>query len=209
MSSYEPARTAFAELHTALGADKDLHHDVSECFRLLLTRYNTQIYENRHVVGAAAERLIGAVFNALGKTHKGLGVHVRRFDILIGDVPLSVKGSFRGKRSAFRLVNTMGESEKTEWNEATVFVVSGLGIGYADPDLLPAVTRRAKDVLLLPYRPLASLWKDNPKLLFRMDIPTSREDKEGSDIASRLVVDEILRYGMRKLKPFDKRTHED
>ncbi|CAN5855396.1 hypothetical protein BH11PLA1_BH11PLA1_12750 [soil metagenome] len=205
---YEPARLAFCELASALKRESELHTDVFRCLELLLTRYNTQIYENRFIVGGVAERIIGAAFVALGKTTKSLGVHVTRSDISVGDVKLSVKGSFRPNPRDIRLVNVMGDSILATWDEPTIFVISGLGIGYADPALLPNSTRRASDAITLPMRPLKDLWETNPALLYPMNLPYSLNDKASSDIASRIVADEILRYS-KKLKPFDTRTHED
>lgn len=145
---------------------------------------------------------------ALGKARKLAGVHVTRHDICVGGVNLSVKGSFRPRPATIRLVNVMGGSAGAAWHEPTIFVVSRVGIGYADPLLLRSRTRRERDAILLPYRELAALWAGSPALLFPADLPYSRDDKEGSDIASRIVADEILRYA-KKLAPFDPRTHED
>lgn len=205
---YLPARTAFADLLAALRKDKELHDDVYRCFDLLLTRYNTQIYENRFIVGGVAERIIGAAFVAMGKVSKASGVHVTRTDICIGDVKLSVKGSFRPRPTNIRLVNVMGDSASAVWDEPTIFVISQLGIGYADPALLPDSTTRAKDAIVLSMKPLLALWKSKPEYFLSMNLPYSLDDKSKSDIASRIVADEILRYSKR-LKPFDKRTHED
>ncbi|HMN40968.1 MAG TPA: hypothetical protein PKE29_08990 [Phycisphaerales bacterium] len=207
-SKYQPARDAFAALSTSLRDDGILRDDVEASFTLLLTRYNTQIYENRFLVGGVAERIIAATLVAMGKAAKNHGVRVSRTDICVGDVSLSIKCSFRPRPGNIRLVNVMGDSSGAEWSEPTIFVISKVGIGYADPDLLPNATTRAKDAITLPTRPLFDLWANDPSLLFDMDLPYSREDQDGSDVASRVVADEIFRYA-KKLKPFDKRTPEE
>lgn len=206
-SRFAPARLAFESLRAGLDGDAELRNDVGQCLNLLLTRYNTQIYENRFIVGGVVERIIGAAYVALGKSNKATGVHVTRTDICVGDISLSVKGSFRPRPTTMRLVNVMGDSINANWDEPTIFVFSEIGIGYADPELLPNATKRAQDAILLPVRPLFDLWRASPEFLFPMSIPFSRNEKEGSDIASRIVADEILRYS-KKLRPFDARTHE-
>ena len=203
-SAFTQAREAFQAFALALRTNAELFGDVESAFRLLLTRYNTQIYENRFLVGGVAERIIAATFVAMGKTAKNHGVEVTRTDICVGGVNLSVKGSFRPRPSSIRMVNVMGASEAAAWKEPTVFVISARGIGYADPELLPGATTRARDVVQLPTRHLFTLWDTNPSLFIRMGLPFSRDDVAGSDIASRVVADEIFRY-TTILKPFDKR----
>jgi hypothetical protein len=205
---FEPGRLAFAALRGAFEIDAALKADVSRCLELLLSRYNTQIYENRFVVGGVTERIIAAAFLAMGTKSKATGVHVTRTDISVGGANLSVKGAFSERSTTIRLVNVMGNSANAKWDESTIFVVSGLGIGYADPQLLPNTTRRTKDAIVLSRTPLKRLWLERPEYLYPLEIQFSRADKEGSDIASRLIADEILRYAKR-LKPFDLRSHED
>jgi hypothetical protein len=207
-SAFTSAFTAFIELKSALAIDDELRTDVQTALRNLLTRYNTQIYENRFIVGGVAERIVAATFVALGASVKRLGVNVTRSDISIGDTKFSVKGSFRPGSRSIRLINVMGDSKDAAWDEPTIFIISGRGIGYADPSMLPGKTKRAKDVIELPSKPLFELWQARPELLFAMDIPFSLEDRDRSDIASRIVADEILRY-TKRLKPFDTRLAED
>lgn len=160
-------------------------------------------------MGGVAERIIAATFVAMGKIAQMHGVVVTRTDILVGkDLHISVKGSFRPKHRTVRMVNVMGESKEASWQEPTVFVISGIGIGYADPDYLPNATTRSSDVIELSQKLLGGLWEETPSLLIPMSIPFSRDDKTGSDVASRIVADEIFRYTTR-LKPFDKRNPWD
>lgn len=207
-SIFADARAAFLALRTGLEEDAELANDLQRCLELLLTRYNTQIYENRFLVGGVVERIIAAVFVALGDRARTVGVEVTRTDIQVGGCSLSVKGSFRPRPTTIRMINVMGDSRDTVWNEPTIFVVSKVGIGYADPDLLPGATSRAADAVSLKVSRLLALWSSSPALLFPVELPYSRDQKEGSDVASRIVADELLRYTTR-LRPFDRRTPSD
>lgn len=202
---WDSPRTAFHALRSNLEADSELAGELKQCLTLLLTRYNTQIYENRFLVGGVVERIIAAVFVALGDRARTVGVEVTRTDIHVGGCSLSVKGSFRPKPRTIRLINVMGNSPDALWKEPTIFVISKCGIGYADPGLLPSATIRAADALELKVRPLLDLWEAQSKYFIPIDLPYSRDQKEGSDVASRIVADELLRYTTR-LRPFDRRT---
>lgn len=208
MTHFADSRAAFGRLSFGLRNDPELADEVLRSFVLLLSRFNTAIRENRFIVGGVAERIIAAAFREIGDPSSNAGVEVTRTDIWVGGARFSVKGSFQPKRSSIRLVNVMGSAPNAAWEEGTIFVLAGMGIGYADPDLLPDRTRRRTDVIELPTRPLYDLWRDQPDLLVQMNIPAARDDVEGSDIASRVIADEILRY-MRRLKPFDPRSPRD
>lgn len=203
-SRFAPARRAFALLSASLRNDPELKGEVEEAFRLLLTRFDTTVYENRFVVGGVAERIVAATFVAIGQPAVTEGVVVTRTDIKAGDANLSVKGVFRRAYSV-RLVNVMGKSTRAAWNEGTIVVLTGVGIGYADPDLLPDATKRVGDALVLPLKPVKALWQRNPDLLLQLAIPMSRADMQNSDVPSRLVADEIFRY-LKRLRPFDPRS---
>jgi hypothetical protein len=208
MSRFEPARLAFAQLADALGEQRDLRGDVERAFEFLLSRYDTKIYENRFIVGGVTERIIGATFVAMGRKFSNIGVRSTALDLSIDGTPLSVKGSFKPGHKDIRMVNVMGNSAAAAWEQATVFVIANVGIGYADPDLLTRATTRAKDAVILKTSKLLEFWEKNPKYLAKIQIPFSRSDIHGSDVASRVVADEILRYGMKRLKPLDTRTPE-
>lgn len=209
MKRYQCGQAAFAVLKDALETDADLRDDVEKAFDLLLSRYNTRIYENRFLVGGVAERIIAAAFAALGHEATKTGVKVTRTDLKVLDSDLSVKGAFKPKTRDIRLINTMGNTSKPIWDEPTIFIASGLGIGYADPTLLPEKTRKLKDALVIRFSELCEFWESSPSHFVGMNIPFSRVDIEGSDVASRAVADEIFRYKMKKLQPFDKRTPLD
>ncbi len=205
MSRYAQARAAFQVLASALRDDAEIRHEVEECFRLLLTRYSTSIRENRFIVGGVAERIIAAAFVAMGHQASNTGVLVTRADIFVNGANLSVKSVFQRGPSSVRLVNVMGESSSAQWLEPTIFVISGKGIGYADPDMITNGTRRSRDAIELPMRLLRGHWEASPQYLVQVTIPHALQDESRSDVASRTVADEILRY-TKRLRPFDPRT---
>jgi hypothetical protein len=206
MKGFEAGRKAFTVLRSQLLSDAVLAEELARSINMVLSRYNTQIYENRFLVGGSVERLIAAAFAAIGEPARTVGVSVTRTDLLVQDTHLSVKGVFRPKAAEIRLINTMGNSTGTAWNEPTIAVVSGLGIGYLDPGLLPDSTKRSKDAIAIPLKTVKQFWTEHERWRVTMPIEHSREDKVGSDVASRAVVDEILRYNFRRLRPFDSRS---
>lgn len=208
MSEFDQAREAFSLLAHALRTEEDLRSDVERAFEFLLARFNTRIYENRFIVGGVTERIISAAFVALGQRATNCGVRVTRTDIAVGDTSISIKGVFKPGHREVRVVNVMGDSTDARWNEPTIFVLAGIGIGYADPNYAPKATKRAKDAVILPLKSIMTLWSENPKLIVQLNIPFSRTDVETSDVASRVIADEIFRYGMKRLRPFDQRTPE-
>jgi hypothetical protein len=209
VSHFAPQRALFAKLKGALERESDLRDDVLRAFELLLSRYDTRIRENRFIVGGVCERLIGATFVALGCSFKNVGSTDAGFDLNIDGVSLSIKGSFKSGNRDIRLTNVMGSSKKAQWKEPTVFVFSNLGIGYADPEVLPKATKRASDAVILKSASLKAFWTKSPQWLCELPIPTSRSNPDISDVASRIVADEILRYNFKRLRPLDQRRIND
>lgn len=204
MSNYDSARAAFHLLAHALRSDHEIRHEVEECYRLLLTRYSTSIRENRFIVGGVSERIIAAAFVALGHAAANTGVLVTGSDISVNGAELSVKSIFQQSPRSVRLVNVMGSSSEARWSEPTIFVISSVGIGYADPSLIPTGTRRTGDAIELPLRYVRELWSADSQWLVPVTLPYALQDESRSDVASRSVADEILRY-TRRLRPFDPR----
>ncbi|RMG87595.1 MAG: hypothetical protein D6712_05385 [Chloroflexi bacterium] len=200
-NSFVTENEVFSHLANALRKDVDLRYDLELAFKMLLSRYATSIYENRFIVGGVAERFIAATFLAIGKNVLSYGDLQQGADLQVDDAIFSIKGSFSGSRD-IRLINVLGDSELAKWQHATIFIISGKGVGYADPDLLPNCTKRVKDAVVLNLYHVYNLWENEPKLLVNIDIPQSRRDASGSDVASKVVADEILRDSrMKRLRP--------
>lgn len=191
---FENERGAFAAFRGGMEKNAQLRDEYLAATRAAVGRYNTSIYENRFVVGGVIERLTAAALRAAGVSARIVGAETVGVDIsLAGCGALSVKAQLTANRSGYRLINTMGEST-TAWTDATIFIAAGEGIGYGDPDLIGGAVVRRKDVVVLPWKPLSQMWRQNPGYFIRMDIPTKPSAPAGeSRIASETIASELVR----------------
>ncbi len=98
----------------------------------VIERYNPTIHENRFVAGGAAEFFTWALLRSVDID---CAYDAKSGAILLPENGrLSIKSSFRGPTNV-RLINQMGRG-KREWKTATLFVISGEGIVYGDPDMV-------------------------------------------------------------------------
>jgi hypothetical protein len=87
----------------------------------------------------------------------------------------------------------MGGSGATAvWDHATIFIVVGIGIGYADPDLTSRGLVARSDVLVLKTDTLRELWAANPMYLIACDVPAKPDDSGLSRVASDVVAQDIM-----------------
>src|SRR3990172_8976444 len=133
---YEQERAIFRRFKTELERNEVLRREVESAIEALLSEYNTTLHENRFVVGGVLEHIIGAAMRAAGIEATNVGKFNPRIDISApGAEGFSVKGGFTGA-GPIRLINVLGEGVGGGWQEATIFVLTGIGIAYADPELL-------------------------------------------------------------------------
>ena len=187
-------RRTFEHLANACASDPSLEEAYTSALSDIHERYNTTIRENRFVVGGAVETFTLALLRACGISAQPAGEESVSIDIhLAGNTGISIKSQFTSSRSAFRLINTLGDSS-SEWQTATIFLVAGIGIGYADPDLLPDSSYRLSDAVMLPWAPLQTLWNDHPRWLHPMNIPFKSPTVETgrSLVASYAIAHEVL-----------------
>ena len=176
---------------------KDNLKEYKDAITELHSRYNTTIHENRFVVGGAVKLFTVALLRSVGIDAKPCGNKAVAGDIILPtELPtekmLSVKGHFTGKKGEIRLVNTMGDGSRTEWNTATLFIVSGKGIIYGDPTMVDDNDIiRKKDAITLKYRAVEELYKNN---CIAANIPHKRPSKQAgsSQRASVAVAKQIL-----------------
>jgi hypothetical protein len=188
------ARSCFGRFRIALQSRAALRLDVEQAFAGLLGRYSTSIRENRFVVGGVAEIILGTALAAAGIPTVAVGHDAREADLLLmGTVRVSVKASLQASHGAIRLINVLGTSADTTWDVPLLVIASGLGVGYADPVLLPEATRRRPDVLELPFGRLRALWRAQPEYLCGMSVPVALQDPARSEVASRALAREIIR----------------
>lgn len=198
---YNSERLTFETLKKGVESDSILKTDIEDAFSSVLTRYATRIYENRFLVGGVCEVILISALRATGVQAVDCAIQDDRYDISIPNGQFSVKGHFSQGTSDIRLINVLGNSSNSEWDVGTIFVIAGLGIGYADPDLLPNSTHRVSDAVVLRYQKLIKFLSDHGQFLIACQIPYTLKDTKNSELASRTVAREILK-NTQKLKDF-------
>lgn len=167
---------------------------------ILLNNYNTTIYENRFLVGGALEVFTILLLQEAGIPAQPYGDETADGDIILPRRKLlSVKGSFTQRTHSIRLINTMGDTMPV-WNTATLFVLSGVGIVYGDPQMIEPNEdlTKSKDALLLNSHGLKKIMADQ-KNIFPMPIPTKpdstltqRSLKASAAVAKQIIIEERL-----------------
>lgn len=199
MSRFMSERRAWARLreHCPPAAKREYELAVST----LIERYNTAIYENRFTVGGAVELLTYALLQSAGI---GCSPHADQStggDLLLPKgQKISLKSVFRGGAQNVRIMNKMGTG-KREWNIATLFVVSEVGIVYGDPDMVDNAHIQDKgDGLNLHKRGLAALIA-NPANVLAMEIvrKPGTEMTANSQKASTTLVKNVLQEMQSKI----------
>ena len=191
-SMYIPHRRIYLQFRQGLEYSPDVLDELLRAIGVLISEYGTSVRENRFIVGGGTERIIATAMRCVGireASARGLGANEE--DIVVGNSHISVKASFTGGRQQIRLINTLGASE-SRWDTATIFVLANIGIGYADPDLLPDADRRTIDAVVLPRAPLDNLHANDPQWLLRCDVPVNPKDASQMRAASEAVTTEIL-----------------
>lgn len=204
IQNFSAERTAFRQFKQAVENDKVLKSDIEIALKELLGRFATTIYENRFVVGGALEVIMVAALRAAGIDATDVGAQEERLDIRIPNGGFSIKGHFSGSGN-IRLINVLGDSEQANWNEATLFVLHGVGIGYADPELLSSVgaIQRTSDAIVIRYSALRAFFGDHPEWLIECEVPQSVQDKDASELVSRAIARQILARTQKLHKALD------
>ena len=191
---FEKERELFREFHSALESNPVFLDEFLGACSAVNQRYNTAIFENRFIVGGVVEQLLGAAMRGVGIEIDNVAKTSRGVDLFAPtlNVGLSVKAQFK-RGPEFRLVNTMGGSGATAvWDHATIFIVVGIGIGYADPELASSGLVARSDVLVLKLEALKELWTANPRYLIECDVPAKPDDSGLSRVASDVVAQDIM-----------------
>lgn len=197
---FEEERNVFRAMKETLSADAVIRREVEDAFQRLLGDYSTKIRENRFVVGGAAEVIVCAAIRATGIQATDNTLSSTGGDIsLPSGCQLSLKGVFSRSVSSIRIVNVLGASTDAAWNHATIFMVSGRGLLYADPELLPDCASRKSDAVVLPYKALRQFADSHKEWTIDLEVPFSLQDESKSRLTSRTVAFEILR-GLPRLR---------
>ena len=192
--TFDVERQLFGEFKAGIEKKPMVLDEFLAACRAVNVRFDTAIYENRFIVGGVVEQLLGATMRAVGcdidnvaKTSRGVDLSSPTLD-----VGFSVKAQFK-RGPEIRLVNTMGGSGATaEWTHATIFVIVGTGIGYADPGLITSGLVPRSDVLTLRTSALADFWSTQSGFLIECDVPTKPEKSSHTRVASDVVAQDIM-----------------
>ena len=203
-SNFDSARSLFSSFRERLLHDKELQSAFEAAISMLRASYNTAIYENRFTIGGAIEHLVVATFNGAGLPAQHIGRGDARVDVTAHepssdlDAGFSIKASF----SSFnvRLINMLGQGNPS-WVEPTLFLLSGVGIAYADPLLLPNATKQTSDAILMDGKLLKSFVTEHPEYVipFAFKMPPSgtiATSKTASEDVARSIVKNFPRLSL-------------
>ena len=193
-------RNCFKYLKENLSSEAKAEYETG--VKHLVERYNTAIYENRFTVGGVIEVFTLALMRSTGIEIEGCGSEAHGGDLILPSGRMfSLKSSFTRGGSVI-LINTRGDSG-TDWETATLFVLSNVGIVYGDPAMAEENDlNRAADNLQIKRTALNRLAQD-PLNLISMEIPlkppTEKADSsmKASDAVARQLMNELNMHMLR------------
>ena len=206
MSCYAQERRVFDFLKN--NCSKAAKGEYELAVNMLLQYYNTAIYENRFIVGGAVEVFTCAILRAVGISCTLYADQSNKGDILLeNDRKLSIKGTFTGGPANVKLMNKLGEGER-QWDTATLFVISEVGIVYGSPDMVnPEHIKDVKDGLELKKAALVELIRDDSNV-FKLEINrkpdtlmTGLSQKASTTVAKQIMKDLCLVALPRAFQP--------
>jgi len=195
---YKSAQNLFKYYAKKFKEDILLQEEFLDAINKILNLYDTKIYENRFIVGGVIEFIVLASFRALGFDATHIGKISQRFDLKIKykneDIFYSVKSIFT-KSSEIRLINVLGKSSQTHWEESTIFLLPKLGIGYCDNTLIDKkFIIRKEDVIVINKKILENFLKNNSEFLISLNLPYKNEiHPENAHLASEDVAVLLLK----------------
>ena len=193
-TNFDIERNCFKHLQENLSNEAKAEYETG--IKHLIERYNTAIYENRFTVGGVVEVFTLALMRSTGIEIEGCGSEAQGGDLILPSGRMfSLKSSFT-KGGSVILVNTRGDSG-TDWETATLFVLSNVGIVYGDPAMAEKDDlNRVADNLQIKRTALNRLAQD-PLKLIPMEIPlkppTEMADSsmKASDAVARQLMSEL------------------
>lgn len=199
-TNFHIERNCFKHLKENLSSDAKAEYETG--IKHLVERYNTAIYENRFTVGGVVEVFTLALMRATGIAIEGCGSEAHGGDLILPSGRMfSLKSSFTRGGSVI-LVNTRGDSG-TDWETATLFVLSNVGIVYGDPAMAEENDlNRAADNLQIKRTALNRFAQD-PLNLIPMEIPLKPPTKmadasmKASNAVARQLMNELNMHMLR------------
>lgn len=179
---FEAERELFRRFKYELTQRPQVLAQMEQAIEQVYWTYDTTIRENRFTVGGVVEFILGAALSACGVPVRHKGVIESDIDLMLADGThgYSVKAIFKG--SGTRLVNTMGAgADVTRWKSATLFLVTGLGIVYADPELpwwaanLDRCIRPSGDAITPGKKCITEFAEAHPEWLIKGRMPTETD----------------------------------
>ena len=199
-TNFNIERNCFRHLQENLSSEAKSEYETG--VKHLVERYNTAIYENRFTVGGVVEVFTLALMRSTGLEIEGCGSEAQGGDLILPNGRMfSLKSSFTRGGSVI-LVNTRGDS-RTDWETATLFVLSNVGIVYGDPDMAQEDDlNRVADNLQIK-RTALNRFAQVPSNLIPMEIPlkppTEMADSsmKASDAVARQLMSELNMHTLR------------
>lgn len=199
-TNFDIERNCFKHLQENLSNEAKEEYETG--IKHLVERYNTAIYENRFTVGGVVEVFTLALMRSTGIEIEGCGSEAQGGDLILPNGRMfSLKSSFTRGGSVI-LVNTRGDSG-TDWETATLFVLSNVGIVYGDPAMAQEDDlNRVADNLQIKRTALNRFAQD-PSRLIPMEIPlkppTEMADAsmKTSDAVARQLMNELNMHMLR------------
>lgn len=199
-TNFEIERNCFKHLLENLSDAAKAEYEMG--IKHLVERYNTAIYENRFTVGGVIEVFTLALMRSTGIEIEGCGSEAQGGDLILPSGRMfSLKSSFTRGGSVI-LVNTRGDSG-TDWETATLFVLSNVGIVYGDPAMAEEddLNRLADNLQI--KRTALNRFAQDPSKLIAMNIPfkppTEMADSsmKASDAVARQLMNELNMHMLR------------
>lgn len=175
MKNFGKARNLFKDFRSKIEDNKEVLNDFVKAIDKLINEYDTAIYENRFIVGGAVEYIFIALLRYLGFEVEHIGRGQRRVDIKINGIDFSIKTNFTG-RGDIRLINRLGNKEIL-WTEPTIFIISELGIVYADPDFLDTYDKG--DAIVTNVNEIQRFVGEKPEYAVKVNIPKKAVKSKG------------------------------
>ena len=193
-TNFDIERNCFKHLQENLSNEAKAEYETG--IKHLIERYNTAIYENRFTVGGVVEVFTLALMRSTGIEIEGCGSEAQGGDLILPSGRMfSLKSSFTRGGSVI-LVNTRGDSG-TDWETATLFVLSDVGIVYGDPDMAQEddLNRTADNLQI--KRTALNRFAQDPLKLIPMEIPLKPltemaiSSMKASDAVARQLMNEL------------------
>jgi hypothetical protein len=182
--------------------NREIVNEFVKAIEHLLKEYDTSIYENRFIVGGVIEYIFIALLKALGFNASHSGEKDKRTDIAVeyggNELKFSIKTNFTGKGD-IRLINKLGKGSKIFWDEPTIFLISGLGIVYADSRFLGDRTIDKGDAIVINVNSIKIFSDENSDYKVNLEIPVKSEISPSFHTASFDIAKSVLERSNSKI----------